>query len=749
MSSSWKKYGGLSKMEKMNNITVNTLVTDTLNVRKSYTNEFDLQGDLNVTGSGQIDGDLLVDGTVSADGISLGATGLDLNGKLYLKKTLDLESGLPIETQSMFLNGVMTEYVHPTPNYPVLGINKDVPQATLDVEGFSNPNTLNVHSLNTRNRNILARNGADNGISLVANGVTYTSVQYYCNNDDDDDGKITAEDTPDLELKLTHIVDTGTGIFDISGLILTDTNIASKLSISQRSMDHLYDETAIIYDTNGNALTLVAQPGNSNTSLRLVTPNKTGLSITGGYDGATIDVSNIQQGEETAPAQTIVAGTSKIKYPKIMKFNTYSKEDTHAISINGATRIENTDIRVVASTDTNAHFVLYDKSNPSGTALILGAGVADGNATNGVSPFLRTTNAGVDWTNVPAPAGTQGSVFNVGYVQQGTSNSIIATANQFLYYSNNHYNNHYTLSPPISKNFSGVYITPAGKVFLTSSNEGYNFFTLDFSDTTGNRIDLSNNDTPLIDSCDGYDHEAWTIHNGNRFVKYDISGNEPEILLDASINNVVENTFNKIRVHDASNAIVIGPSSIAYTKDAGVTWNASSMYPSLSYNLKDVFILDSESAIVVGESNTAYFTTNGYKSWYVITKDTVNGNGRGEKIFTTSAPSHLNTVYMPTNDTMVFVPFTSSAPYDVVHLWSPDIVNREKNSSLDVLGNLDVSGSLVLSNGGGLRSQDDHFDLLKTTSEIDIGGGAIMTNKHTNETNISQNVVMPNCIFQF
>lgn len=747
MSSSWKKYGGLNKMEKMNNITVNTLVTDTINVRKSYTNEFDLQGDLNVTGGGQIDGDLSVGGTVIAAGISLGATGLDLNGKLYLTKVLG-SNGLPIETQSMFLNGVMTEYVHPTPNYPVLGINKDVPQATLDVEGFFNPSTLNVHSLSGRNRNILARNGADNGISLVANGVTYTSVQYYCNNskqlNSNIEGSLTSEASPDLELKLTE-----TGIFDISGIILTDTNIASKLSISQRSMDHLYDETAIIYDTNGNALTLVTQPGNSNTSLRLVTPNKTGLSITGGYDGATIDVSNIQQGEETAPAQTILAGTSNIKYPKIMKFNTYSKDDIHAVSINGATRIENTDIRVVASTDTNAHFVLYDKSNPSGTALILGAGVEDENATNGVSPFLRTTNAGVDWTNVPAPVGTQGSFFNVGYVQQGTSNSIIATANEFLYYSNNHYNNQYTLSSPINKNFSGVYITSTSKVFLTSLNAGYNFFTLDFSDITGTRNDLSYNDTPLIDSCDGYDHEAWTIHNGNRFVKYDISGNEPVILLDASINNVVENTFNKIRVHDASNAIVIGPSSIAYTKDAGVTWNASSMYPSLSNNLKDVFILDSESAIVVGESNTAYFTTNGYKSWYVITKDTVNGNGRGEKIFTTSATSDLNTVYMPTNDTMVFVPYTSSAPYDVVHLWSPDIVNREKNSSLDVLGNLDVSGSLVLSNGGGLRSQDDHFDLLKTTSEIDIGGGAIMTNKHTNETNISQNVVVPSCIFQF
>jgi hypothetical protein len=432
-----------------------------------------------------------------------------------------------------------------------------------------------------------------------------------------------------------------------------------------------------------------------------------------------------------------------------MKFNTYSKDDIHAVSINGATRIENTDIRVVASTDTNAHFVLYDKSNPSGTALILGAGVADENNNDNVS-FLRTTNDGVDWAPIYFPPDIGGANFNVGHVQKGTNNSIIASeSNQFLYYSNNYYNSQYTLSSPINKNFSGVYITSTSKVFLTSSNAGYNFFTLDFSNANGNRTDLSNNDTPLIDSCDGYDHEAWTIHNGNRFVKYDISGNEPVILLDDSINNVVENTFNKIRVHDASNAIVIGPSSVAYTKDAGVTWNASSMYPSLSYNLKDVFILDSESAIVVGESNTAYFTTNGYKSWFVITKDTVNGNGRGEKIFTTSAPSHLNTVYMPTNDTMVFVPFTSSAPYDVVHLWSPDIVNREKNSSLDVLGNLDLSGSLVLSNGGGLRSQDDHFDLLKTTSEIDIGGGAIMTNKHTNETNISQNVVVPNCIFQF
>ena len=55
---SWKKYGGLNQLEKMNNITVNSIVTDTFTVRK-FANEMKVAG-IDVTGNVNINGFLFV-----------------------------------------------------------------------------------------------------------------------------------------------------------------------------------------------------------------------------------------------------------------------------------------------------------------------------------------------------------------------------------------------------------------------------------------------------------------------------------------------------------------------------------------------------------------------------------------------------------------------------------------------------------------------------------------------------------------
>ena len=39
---SWKKYGGLNNLDKTNNITVNSIVTDTFTVRQSFLNKTDI-----------------------------------------------------------------------------------------------------------------------------------------------------------------------------------------------------------------------------------------------------------------------------------------------------------------------------------------------------------------------------------------------------------------------------------------------------------------------------------------------------------------------------------------------------------------------------------------------------------------------------------------------------------------------------------------------------------------------------------
>ena len=43
---SWKKYGGTNKLDKINNISVNTVVTDKLTLKNFYVGDWDICGGL-------------------------------------------------------------------------------------------------------------------------------------------------------------------------------------------------------------------------------------------------------------------------------------------------------------------------------------------------------------------------------------------------------------------------------------------------------------------------------------------------------------------------------------------------------------------------------------------------------------------------------------------------------------------------------------------------------------------------------
>ena len=62
---SWRKDGGMNKLEKMNNITVNSLVTDTFTVR-DVASEFQIQA-LNVTGNSNLSGNIDISGSIYAN----------------------------------------------------------------------------------------------------------------------------------------------------------------------------------------------------------------------------------------------------------------------------------------------------------------------------------------------------------------------------------------------------------------------------------------------------------------------------------------------------------------------------------------------------------------------------------------------------------------------------------------------------------------------------------------------------------
>jgi len=51
----WKKYGGTNKLDNNNNITVNSIVTNSLTLKKPYYGTLDICGELHVYGNTTVD----------------------------------------------------------------------------------------------------------------------------------------------------------------------------------------------------------------------------------------------------------------------------------------------------------------------------------------------------------------------------------------------------------------------------------------------------------------------------------------------------------------------------------------------------------------------------------------------------------------------------------------------------------------------------------------------------------------------
>ena len=83
---SWRKYGGINKLDQRNNITVNTIVADKFTVRQAFLSEFNITGDFNIFGNAIISQIIHVRGLVDAENLDVSGNTM-LGGKVYLSKT--------------------------------------------------------------------------------------------------------------------------------------------------------------------------------------------------------------------------------------------------------------------------------------------------------------------------------------------------------------------------------------------------------------------------------------------------------------------------------------------------------------------------------------------------------------------------------------------------------------------------------------------------------------------------------------
>jgi hypothetical protein len=384
---SWRQYGGTSKLDKMSNLNVNTISTDSFRLHGPYQGDFDICGNLVVDTSMTIFGSLNVKNDVNIRRNTIIMNDLTVNGNVYSNRNLYLTDGyftgnvtilrntnntgnVTIQSNALvydtlYFDPSSTEFFHGENNK--LGLNVYRPKYTLDICGNIG-SVLNVYSSQESTRNVLVQNNAFKGISMNANTST-SSIQFY----------------NDASLNINNPSYDGQIIYNRGGVMTFDvssnTQVLSNMVISNRNQTrsdlsfaqsaHIYNETVVLYDNSwgtylpehykntpaktGYAMTMVTTDTSSNTFMNLVTPNKVGLSVGGGaYPNdptramgtmGWVDVSGY-----FIPAQTIVSGNNISKYRSTTGFNTYApRTEQYVVDINGPVHITNGQIKIASN----------------------------------------------------------------------------------------------------------------------------------------------------------------------------------------------------------------------------------------------------------------------------------------------------------------------------------------------------------------------------------------------------------------
>jgi len=725
---SWKKVGGLNKLEKMNNITVNSIVTDTFTVRKQA-NKFKV-------GGLDVDGDINVNGNVNVTKL-IDASGLDIEHNIKLLDSLIFDASNQIYYKS-----------HKDDDGNYLALNKQQGQATLDICGNS-LYTLNVESTLQHQRNILARTSDNNGIMFL---VDPSQSSIYLYNSTSTTDSIYDVTTPNVNISYTN---------NDNKLTMKNydhTQIESTMALSNRNVPtHIFNENTIIYDisTNtyyekyasnkyGNSLTLVSQDDEAITRLNMTTPNKTGSVLFGGASledaskGTLIaDVISSENISQKPPAFIIKDGQKKIEHAKNLSVNTNSVSSDHDLFINGSVLIQNNNLMKMQVSDFNISNLGYNKNNKdhviySGSHFDTTSSTHDNPTQNKYHVLISNDGGdnfqyGSEFISID-----QTEPFSNIYVLDN-SNSIIGTNTQeFLYYSNNG-GRDYTVTEGLSiENAStdGIYISPLlnvestpdisrNVVFQINQNK-IKYFDFDFTDGSYNEIKTMTQvalRTPV--DFNGYNNNLYALY-ANYIHKYVYDGSNVNMDYDAS-HNISIGTYKAFDVYNENVNMAVGTNIISYT-----TNGTSYVDINGNYDFIDVFILDENRAILIdGSSNTLFYSVNGFQSFIQINDASLNSSGNAYLL----ENKKKNKLYMSDeNNVLLNVTEQLSSTHEIIKLYIPDILNVKNNSNLDLYGNAVFNNDLIFQNNGSIRTRDNVFDIA-TDSVIDtINIGSNATN---------------------
>ena len=753
---SWKKYGGTNKLDKINNISVNTVVTDKFTLKNFYVGDWDICGGLRAKDDTYLMRDLYVAGDISCQGNvtidgSLNVLNTNIIGNVFIAENAFVRQNIFMDLSGgTMLHGENRRF----------GFGTVSPQATMDISGDL-VRTIDIHTSTATNKNVIARNVTNQGITVNVDP-SRAYIDFYVDNSmnlatENYNGRLVYEQGGNFTIDVSNIVKFKPRVIfsqDLSKNVIADERV---IIYGNPLADVPYIPT-IYGDTTfktGTAAYLVAGDNSSNVFFRLGTEKGSGLTLGGGYfpNNKIMGVVALTDASNTKyPAMNIISGnlTSNLKTSiAVNKYNvsTFNGANRYAMDVNGPMRLAHQELIVA----TDVLFQVYR------TAFYGNIGYAVGSpftANPYTQYFLKTVDGGYTWTSSrilgstgnPNPNNLEVTAhFFSAIYAISESDILIAGDSQYFFRSTNGGQTWSTIpfvNTNESINTTAIFLSDTRLIVGTGTN----------SSGVGNGIILNSSNINLIPSTyiptglsfvnaiHGFGLDTVIVGEGG-IVPYRTFRTFPDPPVFGT-RVATTSTFYDVKVFNngINHVVAVGAGVIWYAHDLSwngttytVTWNQAAAFSGV---LRSLQVLDTLRAIAVGDNGLIMYSIDGYATWNTVSEGMLDNSSLITGI-NLSSISILNANDFVVSGTIQnFVDPNILGRTKMFNLYAPYFLNRSNHSVLEASGNMVMSGDLQINDAGQLLSNMTRFNILPTVvQEINIGNTVVGGN-----TNVKANL---------
>lgn len=768
---SWKKQGASS--QELNIVSITNLVVDNLSVKKTYQGNFSISGELVVSNQASFKNDVDILGNTYIN------SNASIENSLHVGLNTDISNNLTIygntfQYNALYLVGTNSQGLISSTNKGTMyfigdvsgvGMNKKNPESTLDICG-STIASLNVFTNQTTNRNIVARNKNNYGITLSTD-LSKSSIDFFHSD------KVIRPINNSYNYS-SYGKGGASIIYDPCGNLSIqtplDTIFYSNVAITNRKDDlhsHVKKETVVIYDNSSSVYLpdIYTNNYNPNTSSLNTTTFNTGntLSLVASDTNATtfLNISNITKGWQWGagsfpndlsrnmatsgwtnadgkyiPSETILSGNSLVKTRTTIGINTYSPEtEKYGMDINVPIRLHHNEIHLVSEVSFEIISMSFSDDKKYGVAV---GSPVDYNTT--IEPYiynhyvLYTNDSGESWNlsnidNVNIQIGLLSKKSNFKVYFHDYLNIVISSGSGYNYRSIDGGMTWSYLNLPVSNdNIPSIFISGNNRLFFSyaynpaaSEKAGINYYNYGTDLSYANVINFV--ESPFnIYTSHGYNNTLFVAGNG-------ISTYDASMMIQNNTTGQIDVSYNAIYTLDGSYAVAVGNNIISYTKNGGNNWINNTNYTNTIF--RDVFIQDLSNSIIVGDRSTnvvsdrstiILYTRNGGVEWKPLLLSDINAMGNGNRLL--NPLNKISNIRMIDANRFIFSVVTSNysagaqkGKTEIYHAYIPNIFNGINSQSiLDISGNMVITGDIHINDSGSLKTNNTDFYLVNTNA---------------------------------